>query len=433
MSLQLQPVDSSARLVTIVQELSLARSLERIVDIVRAAARELTGADGASFVLREHCAQGDVCFYVDEDAIAPLWKGRRFPASICVSGWVMRHRCAAVIEDVMADPRVPADIYAPTFVKSLVMVPIRSAAPIGAIGTYWAVRRAPTAREVQLLQALADSTSIAMENVEVYADLEARVVARTAELGAASADLARENAALVALAKQKEELSALVVHDIKGPANALMLRAEQRRRTAETDAERRAWTCIYLNGESVARFADNLLDIAQAEDCSFKLVREAVRVPSLIDDVVCLMQPLVEARGQAMKTSSTSDAVVCADCEVLRRVLRNLVENAVVHNTGSGTITIDAREEDGTVVISVGDEGPGIPPAARECIFDKYARVKCAGSPRTGRGLGLAFCRLAVEAHGGRISVEDGHPRGCCFCVRLPVPRQGLPGVAASP
>ena len=117
------------RLVAAVQELSLARHLDAVMAIVRRAARELTGADGATFVLRD----GDKCFYADEDAIEPLWKGQRFPMSACISGWAMLNRQAAVIEDIYADPRIPADAYRPTFVKSLVMVPIRTQAPTGAI------------------------------------------------------------------------------------------------------------------------------------------------------------------------------------------------------------------------------------------------------------------------------------------------------------
>ena len=97
-------------------------------------ARELCGADGATFVLRDD----DRCFYADEDAIAPLWKGKRFPMEACISGWVMIHREAVAIGDIYADARIPADAYRPTFVKSLAMVPIRTKAPIGAIGNYWA-------------------------------------------------------------------------------------------------------------------------------------------------------------------------------------------------------------------------------------------------------------------------------------------------------
>lgn len=152
------------RLVAVVQELSRSRSLEEIQRTICLAARELTGADGATFVLR----QGDQCLCADEDAIAPLWKGRRFPLAASISGWAMLNRRPAVIDDIYDDARIPADAYRPTFVRSLVMVPIRTAGePIGAIGNYWARRRLPSDAEVRLLQALADATSVAIENVQL--------------------------------------------------------------------------------------------------------------------------------------------------------------------------------------------------------------------------------------------------------------------------
>ncbi len=175
-------------LVTVVQKLSLARDLETIMSIVRVAARELTGADGATFVLRE---QGQ-CFYAEENAISPLWKGRRFPLEACISGWVMLHREPAFIEDIYKDPRIPVDAYRPTFVRSLAMVPIRTLNPIGAIGNYWARRHRPTAEQVKLLQALADTTAVALENVGVYAELEQRVRDRTAELQVVNNELRAE-------------------------------------------------------------------------------------------------------------------------------------------------------------------------------------------------------------------------------------------------
>ncbi len=166
------------QLVEVVQQLSLARDLATVMDIVRRAARRLTGADGATFVLRDH----DRCFYADEDAISPLWKGQRFPMHMCISGWVMLNRQPAVIEDIYADSRIPADAYRPTFVHSLAMVPIRTLDPLGAIGNYWAQPHAPSREELKVLQALADTTAVAMENVRVYAELEQRVRERTAEL-----------------------------------------------------------------------------------------------------------------------------------------------------------------------------------------------------------------------------------------------------------
>jgi len=163
----LQLNQAMTRLVDAVQELSLARDLESIMALVRRTARQLTGADGATFVLRD----GDMCHYADEDAIAPLWKGQRFPMSACVSGWAMLNRQPAIIEDIYADSRVPVDAYRPTFVKSLVMVPIRTSSPIGAIGNYWAHHHLASREEVELLQGLANTTAVALENVQAYGQL----------------------------------------------------------------------------------------------------------------------------------------------------------------------------------------------------------------------------------------------------------------------
>ncbi len=156
-----------ARLVRVVQDLSRTRSIDAITAIVRQAARALVGSDGATFVLRD----GDRCHYVDEDAIAPLWKGQKFPMAACISGWVMIHRQPAAIADIYADARIPQDAYRPTFVKSLVMVPIRSVEPIGAIGNYWARPHRTSEEELRILQALADSTSVALENAQIYEQL----------------------------------------------------------------------------------------------------------------------------------------------------------------------------------------------------------------------------------------------------------------------
>jgi GAF domain-containing protein len=157
-------------LVDAVQKLSQARELETITEVTRTAARQLTGADGATFVLKEN---GN-CYYADEDAIAPLWKGQRFPLQTCISGWAMLHKKWVVIEDIYKDDRIPLAAYKPTFVKSLAMVPIRAMDPIGAIGNYWATHHTPTPEELDLLQALADITSVSIENVYAFKELKAQ-------------------------------------------------------------------------------------------------------------------------------------------------------------------------------------------------------------------------------------------------------------------
>ncbi len=167
-------VNGMHRLLRAMQELSLARELVDVQLIVRTAARELSGCDGATFVLRD----GNRCHYADEDAIAPLWKGKRFPMEACISGWAMLNKQAAVISNIYQDARIPQDAYRPTFVRSLIMVPIRTIDPIGAIGNYWATQHDPQREEIALLQALADATSVAMENIKVNSELLERARAR---------------------------------------------------------------------------------------------------------------------------------------------------------------------------------------------------------------------------------------------------------------
>lgn len=154
-------------LIGALRDLGAVSTVPHISRIVRHAARRLVDADGATFILRE----GSEVHYVDEEAIAPLWKGRRFPVSACISGWSMMYRQQVVIPDVYHDSRIPVDLYRNTFVRSLVMTPIRSLQPWAAIGVYWAENHTPAPEETGWLQALADSTAVAMENVRVLGEL----------------------------------------------------------------------------------------------------------------------------------------------------------------------------------------------------------------------------------------------------------------------
>lgn len=158
-------------LVDAIERLSAAHELDKIVPIVLGAARRLSGADGACFVLGD----GDLCQYIDEDAIGPLWKGRRLPSSACISGWCMLNRKTAIIADVYKDQRIPHGTYRRTFVRSLVMVPVGGEDPLGAIGVYWAEEQVPDAGTVMILEALARSTATALASATRHRALTKRV------------------------------------------------------------------------------------------------------------------------------------------------------------------------------------------------------------------------------------------------------------------
>src|SRR5512146_1260169 len=167
-------IDPVEPLVDALRAVAAARDLPAVMAAVRRHARRLASADGATFVLRE----GAMVHYADEDAIAPLWKGRRFPAEACISGIAMLRRESVVIEEIRDDPRTPQDAYRPTFVRSLAMVPIRREAPVGAIGAYWARNHRATPREVAALEALADAAAAAVANADLVARLERAVALR---------------------------------------------------------------------------------------------------------------------------------------------------------------------------------------------------------------------------------------------------------------
>jgi two-component system clock-associated histidine kinase SasA len=114
---------------------------------------------------------------------------------------------------------------------------------------------------------------------------------------------------------------------------------------------------------------------------------------------------------------------VLCDEERIDRVVANLIDNAIKYTPGGGQVTVIAEPGEGEVIVSVIDTGPGIPPEERERIFQRFARLARDRGKRRGFGLGLVYCRLAVEAHGGRIWVEPG-PKGMGSCFVFTLPRQ---------
>lgn len=152
---------STTQLALTLDELAGAKTFEQVQAAIRSGARRMLSSDGATFVVRDV----DQCFYVDEDAIAPLWKGQRFPIEHCISGWAMLHKESAVVRDIREDDRIPLEAYLATFVKSLAMVPIRKRDPLGAIGVYWDRPYRASTNEVELLERLADAAAEAIERI----------------------------------------------------------------------------------------------------------------------------------------------------------------------------------------------------------------------------------------------------------------------------
>jgi signal transduction histidine kinase len=393
-----------SRLVAAVQELSLARDLDGIMAVARRAARELTGADGATFVLRD----GDHCLYAEEDAIQPLWKGQRFPMAQCISGWAMENRRPAICEDVENDPRIPLDIYRRTFVKSLVVVPIREDAPIGAIGNYWATRHTPSSEEVELLQTLANTTAVAMESVQIYSELERRVRSRTVQLEAANHEL--------------EAFSYSVAHDLRGPLHAVGGYADLIAMKADQSLDPESLEFLREIQGGVVRMTgliDDLLRLAKIGRA--ELTPEDVDLSEMAGELLQRLrmknpERKVEARIQPGLRA-------WGDAGMLRIVLDNLLSNAWKYSARRGVADITVGglpPRDGQPVYFVRDNGAGFDPQFMEKLFAPFQRLH-RKDEFEGTGIGLATVQRIIHRHGGLIWAEGKVDQGATFFFSLPL------------
>lgn len=392
-------------LVRAVQEMSLARNLESVMRIVRSAARRLTGADGATFVLRDN----DMCYYADEDAIAPLWKGQRFPMEICISGWSMINRKPAIIGDIYEDSRIPVDAYLPTFVKSLVMVPVRSIDPIAAIGTYWAHKHVPTDEEVSLLQSLADITAVNMENVYVYNELEQRVNERTQEL---VDSLEREKK----MSAVKSQMVSMASHELKTPLSAILSSAYLLEQQIGQDSEgkkakhlNRIKSCV----DRLTGMLNDFLAVDQLKQGKAETFREKFDLPDFIDGILEEVAGTFK-RGQKLRYIHTGETAIIQDRKILHHVLLNLLSNASKYSGEQQPIDLRTIAINGQVTISVRDYGIGIPYEDQQRIFSDFFRASNAHSIQ-GTGLGLNIVKYYTELLGGTITFNSKPGEGTSF------------------
>lgn len=158
MGLSPQPLSTDPRFLRVTRYFTYLYDPERVTEAIRGAVRALLDADGACVVLRE----GGLAYYADEDAVAPLWKGRRFPLGECVAGWSILRREAAVVEDALRDPRAPRRLYEKTFVRGLAVVPLRPEEPVGALVACWTRPHRATPEQLDALRGLAELAALAL-------------------------------------------------------------------------------------------------------------------------------------------------------------------------------------------------------------------------------------------------------------------------------
>ncbi len=235
------------------------------------------------------------------------------------------------------------------------------------------------------------------------------------------------------LEQLRRDLTAMVYHDLRGPLQTILGSIYKLGEVLRNHDNPAVLTLLQLGIRStrqLERLVDSLLDVQRLEAGNAILDTKPVELRVLLTDAIQLMQPLAIQNNQRLQFDVADDVpLIEADSDMMMRVVINLLQNAIKYTPDGGAIKLSAKRDGETVLISVSDSGPGIPPHLQKQIFDKYSRIKYRDAPK-GMGLGLAFCRLAVEAHQGRIWVESDGKLGSTFHFTLPAAH---PTVEANP
>ncbi len=257
------------------------------------------------------------------------------------------------------------------------------------------------------------------------------------ELARSNVCIASQRDALLRAQEEKRRLSAMIVHDLRGPLGCVLGNADYVLDSASrTESWRQAVLDIHTSADTMDRMLNDLLDIARSEDGALAPKLKPVEVPDLLDEVRSYLRGRERNSNHRIIIDSGPEmGPVQADRDLILRVIENLVENSTKYAPAGTDVRLEVSMEPGErLLFKVRDRGPGVPFEFRSKIFDQYVQLDRDRQKhaRGGRGLGLAFCRLAIEAHGGEIWVENNSPTGSTFCFWIPTAADGRMTLAAA-
>jgi two-component system sensor histidine kinase KdpD len=254
--------------------------------------------------------------------------------------------------------------------------------------------------QVDLLEALTRQAASGLERARLAEEAQRARIAAEAE-------------------RLRSTLLSSVSHDLRTPLAAITGAASSLLQDASLGVEGRRdlEAAIYEEAVRLNRLVTNLLDMTRLESGSLQLNRDWQSLEELVGSALARLEPTL--KGRTVRVRVPEDLpLVPVDGVLIEQALVNLLENAAKYTDPPGVIEVGARAEDGSIVVDVTDEGPGLPPGTEERVFEKFYRAESA---RRGFGLGLPICRAIVTAHGGRIWAERREPQGTRFRFTLPL------------
>ncbi len=227
----------------------------------------------------------------------------------------------------------------------------------------------------------------------------------------------------IALEETRADLISMIVHDLRSPLGNILSSLDVAQSSLPPDSElvTSLLSIATRSAERLSRLVDSLLDLRRLEAGQMKLHKDQENLNALVAEAAEQVTSTAEGKGIQVKIELPPRLpLVSIDADMIRRVVINLLENSIKYTPGTGTVTVTAKSDPKEVTIMVRDTGPGIPASEHTRIFHKFARLQREAAPK-GLGLGLAFCKLALEAHGGRIWVESQVGKGSKFSFTLPL------------
>lgn len=226
----------------------------------------------------------------------------------------------------------------------------------------------------------------------------------------------------------RHDLVNMLVHDLRGPVGNLIGAVELMERLLQTDMDtnrlERLIGLALKSGQVVRDLVDSMLDVTRLERGEMPLQRTMTDLSKIVEQVRDQIEPRAGAKMMTLVIQPLPNiSEVWIDGGIVRRVLVNLLDNGIKYTPQGGEVSLEVSADEHTIVFAISDSGMGIRKADQDHIFNKFARVDHSSAAPSGVGLGLAFCKLAAEAHGGAISVEsEGIPgKGSTFYLAIPL------------
>jgi signal transduction histidine kinase len=265
-------------------------------------------------------------------------------------------------------------------------------------------------------------TFISSSTARVYGPSDVRLAEELARRAALSIENARLFSEAQLAVKTRENVLAIVSHDLKNPLANIRLVVEVFHRLDQVDPNkvREFANSIQRSARRMETLIADLLDFARIQSGTFSVAATPQRLSHVVMPVIDQIRSLAEANGHTLEVDLPSTLPnISGDTDRLGQVVANLVTNAIKFTPREGKIRVSAHQRGQYVVVSIADTGPGIPPEHLQKIFDRYWQVP--GTIPRGSGLGLSIAKGIVEAHGGTIWAESQLGKGSCFFFTLPV------------